>query len=349
MSYLSRTAAIIVLFPLAAAVGAQDNKEHDPLFASHDTLDVEIEAPFATLARERPDEEEVAGKFRFTKDDGSTVEFAIEIRTRGHYRRNRKVCRFPPLRLNFRKSQTKDTLFDKQDKLKLVTHCRSNSSLYDQTVLSEYLAYRILNVLTDTSFRTRLLRITYLYTDDDREVESYAILIEHKDRLGKRISGKPLRIEKARVSELRPQDLNLASVFQYFLGNTDFSPVATAPNEDCCHNQALFASEDGPHYTIPYDFDQSGLVDAPHASPNIRFGLNSVRERLYRGRCINNKLLPETLRVFQDHKEDIYALVNEQQELLPSTRRRLNRFIGNFYKVIDNPKRVRTRLVKKCI
>ena len=47
MPYLSRTAAIIALFPLATAVGAQDNKDHDPLFASHDTLEVEVEAPFA--------------------------------------------------------------------------------------------------------------------------------------------------------------------------------------------------------------------------------------------------------------------------------------------------------------
>ena len=61
---------------------------------------------------------------------------------------------------------------------------------YQSTVYN--LAYRILNLLTDTSFRARLLTVTYLYTDDDREVESYAILIEHKDRLSKRINGKPL-------------------------------------------------------------------------------------------------------------------------------------------------------------
>jgi hypothetical protein len=348
MSYLNWTATIVALFPLAIAVGAQDNKDHDPLFASHDTLEVEVEAPFAMLTKERPDEEEVAGKFRFTEDDGSTAELDIVVRTRGHYRRNRRVCTFPPLRFNFRKSQTKNTLFDKQDKLKLVTHCRNNS-LYDQTVLAEYLAYRILNLLTDTSFRARLLRVTYLYTDDDREVESYAILIEHKDRLGKRINGKPLRIENARVSELRPQDLNLASVFQYLLGNTDFSPISAAPDEDCCHNQALFASKDGLHYTVPFDFDQSGLVNAPHASPNSRFGLQSVRQRLYRGRCIYNNLLPVTMQLFRDHKDDIEALVQEQEELAPPTRRHMQNFIERFYETINKPRRVKRSFIKKCI
>ena len=349
MPYRIWTSTIVALFPLAIAVNAQDIKDGDPLFAANDTFEVEVEGPFKMLAKQRSDEEEVAGKFRYTAEDGSPIEFEVAIRARGNWRRNPDICGFPPLRLNFKKSATKDTLFDKQDKLKLVTHCQNGARRYEQSIISEYLAYRILNALTDTSFRVRLLRIRYIYTDAKKETDSHAVLIEHKDRLSKRIGGKPLDVEKTTVDELRPADLSLASVFQYFVGNTDFSPVATSPNEDCCHNQALFASEDGPHYTIPFDFDQTGLVNAPYSDPNPRFRLRSVRNRLYRGRCINNGRLPDTLQRFRDHRSDIERLVNEQTELTSGTRNKMLSYIRKFYDTIDNPKQVEKQLVKKCI
>jgi len=349
MSYRKWTASIAVMFPLALAANAQDIKDHDPLFNSHDTLDVEVEAPFKMIARERSDEEEVPGKFRFVTESGTMVEFDVAVRARGNWRRNPDICSFPPIRIDFKTSQTKDTLFRKQDKLKLVTHCRNKARSYEQAVVSEYLAYRIFNALTDTSFRVRLLNIKYVYTDSGAEFESRGILIEHKDRIGKRIDAKSLAIEKTTVAEIRPEDLNLASIFQYFLGNTDFSPIATVPDEDCCHNQALFASEDGLHYTIPYDFDQSGFVDAPYAAPIPRFKLRSVKERLYRGRCRNNEYLPASLQLFREHRSDIETLVRGQQELSPDTRRKMLRYIEDFYDTINSPKRTNRQIVNKCL
>ena len=210
------TMAVTCLF-LLAMTGKAAAKDTDPLFASNDLLRVEIEAPLDMLADERPDEEEFPGKFRYTSDDGERVEFDIVLRTRGRLRRQKDTCEFPPLRLNFRKKQVADTLFDKQDKLKLVSHCRNYTATYEQVVVAEYLAYRMLNLLTDRSFRVRLLRVNYLFTDKNRNIDSYAILIEHKERLEKRLDGKTIKTEKVRVSELQPEDLNLTSVFQYLI------------------------------------------------------------------------------------------------------------------------------------
>lgn len=349
MPYLIWTITIVALFPASIAAYAKDIKDFDPLFASQDTLEVEIEGPFAMISRERSDEEETDGKFRFTAEDGSIVEFDVLIRARGNWRRNPDICRFPPLRLNLRKSQTDDTVFDKQDKLKLVTHCQNNSKSYDQAVISEYLAYRAYNVLTDYSYRVRLLKMKYVFTDRDTELDTYGVLIEHDDRLGKRINGEPVETERVAVSTIRPADLNLASVFQYLVGNTDFSPRATAPDEECCHNQALFTSEDGPYYTIPYDFDQTGLVDAQHAAPNPRFGIRTVKTRVYRGRCANNDQLEATFQKFRDHRGDFEALINDQLELTSATQRDLLKYVESFFETIDNPKRVEQRIVTKCI
>jgi hypothetical protein len=341
------TAAIVLFLPMFAA-SAQDNNEPDPLFAGDEIIDVEIEAPFGLLISERPDEEEVAGKFRYTADDGSLVEFDVAIRTRGRLRRTKKVCRFPPLRLNFKKSEVKDSLFDKQDRLKVVTHCRKKQR-YEQAVISEYLAYRIFNLLSDASYRVRLLRATYTYTDEDLQVQSYAIFIEHKDRLGKRLNAKTLQMNRAMAQDFRQPDLNLASVFQYFISNTDFSPIASPPGEDCCHNQTIFALEGEPNYTVPYDFDQSGLVDAPHAMPNPRFRLRSSRERLYRGRCVNNGHLPSTLSLFEEKRGEIEALIQNQQGLTKGTAKDMLAFIKQFYDLINNPRRLNREILKKCI
>ncbi len=349
------TAAIVLFLPIFAA-SAQDNNELDPLFASDEIIDVEIEAPFGLLIGERPDEEELTGKFRYTADDGSLVEFDVDVRTRGRLRRTKKVCQFPPLRLNFKKSDVKDSLFDKQDRLKVVTHCRKQTR-YEQAVISEYLAYRIFNLLSDASYRARLLRATYTYSDEDRQVQSYAILIEHKDRIGKRLNAKTIqvddpgteKIEKAMIQDLRRPDLNLTSMFQYFIGNTDFSPIMAAPGEDCCHNQTIFALEGEASYTIPYDFDQSGLVNAPYATPNERFNLKSVRERRYRGRCVNNGYLPATLKLFNDKRGDIESLIRNQQDLTKGTANKMLAYIKRFYDTINNPKRLDRELVRKCI
>jgi len=342
------TAAVIVLFLPILVATAKGNNGPDPLFASDEILSIEIEAPFGILVSERPNEEEVAGKFRYTADDGNLVEFDVAVRTRGRLRREKHVCQFPPLRLNFKKSQVKESLFDKQNRLKVVTHCRNNNR-YEQAILSEYLAYRIFNLLTDVSFRVRLLRVTYTYNDKDRSVQTYAFFIEHKDRIEKRLDAKTFETQRALLQNLRRPDLNLASVFHYLIGNTDYSPVATAAGEDCCHNQVLFAREGQPHYTIPYDFDQSGLVDAPHAAPNKRFGLRSARERLYRGRCFNNSYLPATIKLFDDKRSDIEALIKDQHGLTKTTAGRMLSFIKLFYDVIDNPRRLNSRIVKKCI
>ncbi len=151
------------------------------------------------------------------------------------------------------------------------------------------------------------------------------------------------------IQDLRRPDLNLTSVFQYFIGNTDFSPVKAAPAEDCCHNQTIFALEGAPNYTVPYDFDQSGLVDAPYAMPSAQFGLRSTRERLYRGRCVNSGYLPATLKLFNDKRDDIEALVRNQRELSKGRAKRMLMFIKQFYDTINKPKRLDREIFKRCI
>ncbi|MBT8087485.1 MAG: hypothetical protein KJO46_05590 [Gammaproteobacteria bacterium] len=297
----------------------------------------------------RSEDEEYEGKLQYTNEVGESQEIDIGIRVRGRFRLQKEICRFPPLRLNFRKSQAKGTLFHKQDKVKLVTHCRDRSKRYQNSLLREYLAYRILNEITDISFRVRLLRITYVDTDGRRsETTNLGFLVEHKDRLAKRLDLQAIDIVASRPSELQPRHLNLISMFHYLLGNTDFSPVQGS-REFCCHNHVLIGKEGDLLYSVPYDFDMSGLVNAPHAGPNPQFKIRSVKQRVYRGRCRNNPHLEETIARYMEKRDAIFALVREQAELSEKEQKSLRRYISAFYDTLASPRDVERLLIKKCI
>ena len=111
MTCVHWTCTTITLFHVTLAASAQTFIEADPLFQDDQPLEITITAPLTALMRERPDEDYLTGHIRYTVSHGNTVDFDVGIRTRGKYRRQSKICPFPPLRLNFRSSQTKGTLF----------------------------------------------------------------------------------------------------------------------------------------------------------------------------------------------------------------------------------------------
>ncbi len=345
-----RIVLIVVLAAAFPAVSAEEKpKKVAPLFSSNEPLEVTIRAPFSTIMKERSSEEDLPATLTYTDATEGEVTVDVGIRTRGRFRRQHKVCSFAPLRLNFRKSEVKNTVFAKSDKLKLVTHCRSNKR-YGQAVLSEYLAYRIFNAVTDYSFRVRPLNVRYVDTEGkEKDLESFAFVIEHRDQLGKRIGMKPNESAETEIRFLDGAHTNLGSVFQYAIGNTDFSPIRAAPGEPCCHNNMLFGDTKGEILVIPYDFDMSGIVNAPHAAPNPRFKLRSVTERLYRGRCANNEHVEASAKAFAEHKADIYATFSEVPEASSQTLRRIRRFLDDFFETIENPDKRSTRITGKCL
>jgi len=333
------SASVFLLFSSDAAAQG--------LFDSHETLQVTIEGPLSTLQKVRSDEDYLDGKFSYTDEVGETRTFDLKLRARGRYRRQKKTCSFPPVRLNFRSGQVKGTLLKGQDKLKLITHCKSRDS-HEQYVLREYLAYRILQTLTEKSFSPRLLKITYVDTESgDEPIIKYGFVIEDDDDIGKRNSLNPLDIESLSYSDLDLQHTNLINVYQYLIGNTDFSLIRGPNDDNCCHNSVPFT--DGSNVTpIPYDLDFSGLVNAPYAEPHPKFKIRSVLVRQYRGQCSNNVLLPETIAYFQSKQAEIYGLVDELADLDKKSRTQVTRYLDSFFEVVSNEKTIQKKLLKEC-
>ena len=343
------TLPVATWFLCATVAFAQEIGEPDPLFRSNDVLDVRITAPLRTLLSDRPFEEELPATFQYTNEAGTPVAFDIQVRTRGRFRRQEHICRFPPVRVNFKRSQVKGTLFHKQDKVKLVTHCES-SSRYQQVLLREYMVYRVFNVLHDASFRVRLLRITWIDNErDNREMVHFGFLIEHRDRLAKRLDMPVVDVTRTKTTNLDPAYTNITSMFHYMIGNTDFSPIQGAKDEYCCHNHILFGVEGQPWLSVPYDFDQSGFVDAPHAGPNPRFKLRNVRQRLYRGRCVFNSQLSETIDLFQAKRAAIDEMIETTPGATNATKKYVRSYLERFYKTLESDKRINKEFVKACI
>jgi len=345
-----RTIFLLAIFWVSLSQ-ADDNREKTaPLFSSDDLLEVTLRGPFSTIMRERSSDEDLPGTLTYDDPEAGDETVELGIRTRGRYRHQSRVCPWAPLRLNFKKSTTKGTVFKGSDKLKLVTHCRNGASRYTQGLLTEYLAYRIFNQMTDNSFRVRLLRITYVDTDKgNRERTELGFLIEHRDQVAKRIDLSVNSVESVNVDQLNGVHLNLESVFQYLIANTDFSPIRAAKDEPCCHNNVLFGDQDGEVLAVPYDFDMSGFVDARYATPNPRFDIRDVRDRLYRGRCVNNQYLDSSKQAYIDQKQAIFELVESNEYLSNGTRKKTVKFVDKFYDVIENTKKFKTELTDECV
>ena len=337
--------AAVLLLPGGATGQSQGAPAADSFFADDSVAVVTLTLPMGFIRRERSVEEQASARFEI---DANTYD--IKVRARGNFRRSEDVCDFPPVRLNFKKSETNGTPLHGIDKVKLVTHCNSGVKHYERTVVREFLAYKILNILTDTSFRARLLRITYVDSDGKRKKqENFAVMLEHRDQLAARIGGRPVEMVRTAASVLDRDYTNLVSVFQYLIGNTDYSPVVARDGEPCCHNAELFFDAGERLHAIPYDFDHSGLVNARHARPNPRFRIRKVTQRVYRGRCINNDILQQTLDYVNSRQEEILNMIETIEGPDDATRKEAAKYVKSFYKIALNPKSVQRYMANACI
>ena len=344
------TTIVFAMFTFVSADVAAQSPGAQPLFSDDSELAVRIEAPMETLMRERPDEEYLDGKFSFSANDGTEHTVDLKIRTRGKFRRQDSTCEFAPIRLNFKKGQLDGTVLDGQDKLKLVTHCETRKDRYEQMVLREYLAYRILQSLTDKHFGARLMHITYVDTENpgDEPLTRYGFVIEDEDDIGARLGLEKIDVTALRYSDLDPAHTRLITMYEYLIGNTDYSLVRGPNENDCCHNAIPF-SDGMTTYSIPYDFDHAGLVNAPYAKPNPQFKTSNVRVRVYRGLCSQNEALPETLDYIAGKRAEIIGLVDGIDGLGDKDRGQVMKYIEKFFEDIENPKKVDRNLIRKCL
>ncbi|MDH3290513.1 MAG: hypothetical protein OEO20_08240 [Gemmatimonadota bacterium] len=345
------TASVLVAPTRAQETPPATQPDPAPLFASPDLLEITIEAPLKSLLRDRDeDKESYDGTLRYFLSDGSPVTLDVSLRTRGRFRMKPSTCNFPPLRLNFKKSQAAETVFAGQDRLKLVTHCQDRRDEYEQYVLQEYLVYRTYNLLTDLSFRVRLARITYIDAERSRDpLVKYGFLIEDETAMATRNGWEVLEVRQVLPAQTKQDQLVLFEVFQFMMGNSDWDPFLTEPGSGaCCHNAVIIGSMADSAIPVPYDFDWSGVISARYATPDPMLGIRNVRERRFWGICRPRAELDSIFPLFHEKREAIYELHRLQQGLDPKRLERTLEYYDEFYEIIGDPGKVRNDMERRC-
>lgn len=322
------------------------------LFDSHEVINATLEAPFRQLGRER-DEDEREDRVALIRYelDGVEYETPLRVRVRGNFRSASGNCSNPPLRLNFQSETADGGFWDGQDKLKLVLDCRS-SSRYGQLIIKEYLTYRMLNVMTEESFQVRPFRMTYHDSDRERELRtSFAFVIEDDGDLADRLGLDKADEVEVRSSQLDPHQITTASLFSLLVGNTDIAFTGGPPGENCCHNAELLVreTEDELEYlSVPYDFDMSGIVDAPYAQVNETLSIRRVTQRQYRGFCRYNDLVPDEAARIVSLREEILALWSDQPDLQDRVRNQAIDFLESGFELLANAEELDEHITRFC-
>lgn len=319
----------------------QAEAEAAPLFAGEEPLALHLFVDLDVIRGDRPDEEELAGLIRFQGEQGGWTDAPVDVRTRGGFRREARNCSFPPLRLDLPRGRMEGTVFHGQDKLKVVLPCRDGRNSYQVLVLREYLAYRMLNLLTPVSYRVRLVDLTVHDTAaEDDPVRGFGFLLEADEAMAARNRAIVSEWEQFLPQGLDAEQAGVVALFQFMIGNTDWSPVEF-------HNADLIWDERGRYLTVAYDFDFSGIVEAPYASPDPQLPIRSVRDRLYRGFCweVDHDALN---RRFVESRPGLEALWREMELMDEGDRGRGLDYLELFYRVLQSPGEYRRQVVEAC-
>lgn len=330
------SAAPVALLALLCSCNAR--AQGGTLFESDEPLEIRLEAPLRAIFADDDERDFQASRLAVAGGDGQPLFLDLGVRLRGKSRA--EACEFPPLLLNFKKEQPDGSPFAGENRLKLVTHCRSNSD-HDGYVQLERQIYLVLNLLTDASLRTRPVTITYFDASRGREVGTRpGFLIEDEERFAERSGLTVVSTERVEREAYDDGALALLDVFQYFVGNTDWSALQGPAGETCCHNVVPFARGDGVLIPVAYDFDASGLVNAPYALPSERLPIQSVRNRLYRGRCRDLATLEPVFAKFKATRAEITALFDTSTGLPQRRADSAREYIDEFYALLDDDARM---------
>ncbi len=332
---------LIILFPFFTNAQNTEAEFKDNLFSDTALLHIKLYANFKNVQKDRNDNPAYhAALLKYKNADSSEVEIPVKIKARGNFRKDRSNCVFPPLYVNFPKHNIDSAgLFGAQKRLKLVTHCQG-----DQYVIYEWLAYKLYNMLTPKSFLARLVKVDYIDSASRLKQDThYGIFLEGEDEMAKRNETVIIHKKLVEAQATEHKQYLIMTIFEYMIGNTDCSI-------QFLHNVRLISADSTkvPYTTVAYDFDHSGIVNAPYAQPPEQLDLKNVQERLFRGYCLPYTDFDETVKLFDSVKTSIYDAYTKCTLLQPRYVKQTIAYLDDFYKTINNKKLRLVEFGKPC-
>jgi hypothetical protein len=315
--------------------------ENYGLFDNSDLQEISLRFDITTYKRKKPENEYLDAILTYYTNEKDSINKTIKVRSRGIFRRN--YCDFPPLLLNFKMKDHITGEFNRIDKLKMVTQCKPGQEDY---LLREYLAYKLYNVLTDSSFRVKLLRVSYINTfKESKPVREYAFVIEPLEFLTERTNSIEVKSPTLGSGNIKPEIMDRMAVFNYMIGNTDWSIRGL-------HNVVVLSQSHSERpelgLVVPYDFDFSGLVNANYSTPAHYVDIKSVRDRFYLGPCRSKEDFQTVLQEFLEKKEELYKVVSEFPYLSERSKKDILNYLNDFYSTFDKRNTIIYNLMSNC-
>jgi len=302
---------------------------------------IHIKTKLKQIIKKKAKKENHVGTLTYQNKDGISQEYTIKLKARGNMRN--KVCFLPPLKIDFKKSDLASAGIRRDfDDLKLVVKCKSSDN-YEDLLLKEYLTYKLYNNLTEVSFRVQLIKLTLEDVDGkQKNIEAYAFLIESLEELVERVNGQIRGTLSFQDKYLDPSSYDRMCLFEFMIGNADWHIFKQ-------HNTKIIAlNEQKIAVSIPYDFDFSGIVETPYATPHTQLPINHIKQRYYLGPCRDPDTLKPTFELFREKKSDLLATIENFEELNIKSRKSMLKYLNGFFEILDSPKACNNQIIKHC-
>jgi hypothetical protein len=303
------------------------------LFENEDILEVSLRFDLSGFLKKPDKNQSFDGVMTFHFSETDTLDRNVTIQYRGQSRYER--CRLPPMRIIFRQPVYEISDSARIKKIKLVNECQSGA-LYDDYVIKECLVYKLYNVLTDTCFRVRLLKVNYIDTEKKKKpVVQYGIFIEPEELLAKRTNLLEVKTKSLTQKHMHPLMIDRIAIFNYMVSNWDWS----VPGQ---HNISVFSSQviefAGSGIPVPFDFDLTGIVNADYAIPPPDLGIETNRDRIFTGICRTREVYMEELMMFLDKKDEFYSVINNYPYLGKAAKKDIISFLDQFFDQLEKPR-----------
>lgn len=320
---------LLVNMAFTTSLGANTKAKKQSIFDSFyqkEILNIQIKTDLKQLIANKKTNNKQTAQISFEDNKGQKQLWDIQIKARGKYRR--RVCDFPPIKIYFPKQGLKLRGYKKFNDYKIVTHCYEGVGS-NENVLKEYLTYELYRELTDKSFRTQLVKITYVDANTKDKLTRFGIIIEDTDELAKRFKSQINdTVYNMASHKFQKDNLQIHNVFQYMIGNTDWA-IATMKN------LKILQPKNGQKcLVIPYDFDFSGLVNTPYSFPDKSIGLTKKGQRKFLGSVPSQEEFNATITHFQSKKDKLIEMVKQFHVLRKKDRKGMIRYIESFYKEV---------------
>ncbi len=311
-------------------------------FSSEEALEMTLSFDIRGLVKTKNKPEYYDAILTVKESDSDSITQHIKVKARGFFRCD--FCSFPPLMMKF-KNKNSEAIQVEGKTLKLVTHCHQTPK-FDQYVMKEYLAYKLLNNLdANYSFKTRLVKIHYVDVNKPKNsYTGYGIVIENETMLAQRNNAVVIKSDLFTPGDMNPTYMNRMALFNYMIGNTDWSVQMQ-------HNIKILMSFDMPNskgIPVLYDFDYSGLVNTYYAAPFEELPIKTVTDRYYQGVCTNVNELKPLIDEFAGLKDKMLGTIRDFPYLAKNDKKQAESYISSFYTLYKNENYMISQLNSTC-